>query len=185
MRRALAVVDPLTAAALDVPKVSRVQPQRWNTTSLRAWPEQPFVSAEERRNLIDATGGWPAFVEQTIAKYIQGAPREGLFEQMRARMDDAGHARDHLQRVGLSEQRVRQMADWASLFSLAEYAQGRAHTVPQDLAVVLDDDLDEAEALLTELEVLGVLDDRGDLLTVDSVTFRALRTAARPQGGSM
>lgn len=184
-RRALAVVDPLTAAALDVPKVSRVQPQRWNTTSLRAWPEQPFVSAEERRNLIDATGGWPAFVERTIAKYIQGAPREGLFEEMRARMDDPGFARDHLQRVGLSEQRVRQMADWASLFSSAEYAQGRAHTVPQDLAVVLDDDLDEAEALLAELEVLGVLDDRDDLLTVDSVTFRALRTAARPEGGSV
>ncbi|MGY5007332.1 hypothetical protein ACWCY6_04465 [Streptomyces sp. 900105755] len=184
-RRTLAVVDPLTASGLDLPEVFRVQPRRWNTTSLRAWPEQPFVSAQERRNLIEATGGWPAIVEQTIAQYIHGAPRENLFEAMRGRMDDPGPASDHLRRVGLSERHVRQMAAWADMFSLEEHRQGKAHAVPQDLAVVLDDDLDEAEALLTDLEALGILDDDGESLTVDSVTFRALRTVAGLQDGSM
>ncbi|MEV3990434.1 hypothetical protein AB0J57_16160 [Streptomyces sp. NPDC049837] len=184
-RRTLAVVDPLTASGLDLPEVFRVQPRRWNTTSLRAWPEQPFVSAQERRNLIEATGGWPAFVEQTIARYIQGARREELFETMRVRMDDPGPAADHLQRVGLSERRVRQMAAWADMFSLEEYREGKAHAIPQDLAVVLDDDLDEAESLLTDLEALGVLDDDGEVLTVDSVTFRALHTVARLQDGAV
>ncbi|MFE1477199.1 hypothetical protein ACFW6N_25525 [Streptomyces cyaneofuscatus] len=183
-RRTLAVVDPLTAPGLDLPEVFRVQPRRWNATSLRAWPEQPFVSAQERRNLIEATGGWPAFVEQAIAQYLRGAPREDLFEAMRVRMDDPGPAADHLRRVGLSERHVRQMSAWADMFSLEEHRQGMAHAVPQDLAVVLDDDLDEAEALLTDLEALGVLDDGHEFLTVDSVTFRALRAVAGLQDGS-
>ncbi|MGV9270237.1 hypothetical protein ACWDRR_36965 [Kitasatospora sp. NPDC003701] len=182
-RRALAVVDPLTALGPDFPEVFRAQPQRWNATSLRAWPEQPFVSVQERRNLIEATGGWPAFVEQAIAQYLQGAPRERLFDAVRARTDDPDFARSHLQRAGLSDRRVEQMAGWADMFSLEEYRQGRAHAIPQDLAVVLDDDLDEAEALLADLEALGVLDDDGEVLTVDSVTFRALKTVAGAQGG--
>ncbi|MFD0279254.1 hypothetical protein ACFVHB_35905 [Kitasatospora sp. NPDC127111] len=184
-RRALAVVDPLTALGPDFPDVFRAQPRRWNATSLRAWPEQPFVSVQERRNLIEVTGGWPAFVEQAIAQYLQGAPRERLFDAMRNRTDEADFARKHLQRVGLSDRRVEQMAGWADMFSVEEHRQGRAHAVPQDLAVVLDDDLDEAEALLADLEALGVLDDDGEVLTVDSVTFRALRTVARVQGGAV
>ncbi len=183
-RRALAVVDPLTAFGPDFPEVFRAQPQRWNATSLRAWPEQPFVSVEERRNLIEVTGGWPAFVERAIAQYLQGAPRERLFDATRARTDDPDFARNHLRRVGLSDRRAEQMAGWADMFSLEEHRQGRAHAVPQDLAVVLDDDLDEAEALLADLEALGVLDDDGEVLTVDSVTFRALKTVAGAQGGS-
>ncbi|MFF4920429.1 hypothetical protein ACFY4B_07600 [Kitasatospora sp. NPDC001261] len=182
-RRALAVVDPLTALGPDFPEVSRAQPQRWNATSLRAWPEQPFVSVEERRNLIEVTGGWPAFVERAIAQYLQGAPRERLFDATRALTDDPDFARSHLRRVGLSDRRVEQMAGWADMFSPEEHRQGRAHAVPQDLAVVLDDDLDEAEALLADLEALGVLDDDGEVLTVDSVTFRALKAVAGAQGG--
>ncbi|MET8701350.1 hypothetical protein ABZW10_21150 [Kitasatospora sp. NPDC004723] len=183
-RRALVVVDPLTALHSDFPEVSRVQPRRWNTTSLRAWPELPFVSAPERRNLIEVTGGWPGFVEWAIAQYLQGAPRERLFDLVRARADDPEFARDHLRRVGLSDRHVEQLAGWADLFSPEEHRQGRVHAIPQDLAVVLDDDLDEAEALLADLEALGVLDDDGEVLTVDSVTFRALRTVAGAQGGS-
>ncbi|MFE2174191.1 hypothetical protein [Kitasatospora sp. NPDC059462] len=181
-RRALVVVDPLTALRPDFPAVFRAQPQRWNTTSLRAWPEQPFVSVQERRNLIEATGGWPGFVERAIAQYLQGAPRERLFAVLRSRTDDPEFARAHLRRVGLSDRRVEQMAGWADMFSPEEHRQGRAHAVPQDLAVVLDDDLDEAEALLADLEALGVLDDDGEVLTVDSVTFLALRTVAGAQG---
>ncbi|MFG2909778.1 hypothetical protein ACGF13_32555 [Kitasatospora sp. NPDC048286] len=184
-RRALVVVDPLTALRPDFPKVSRTQPRRWNTTSLRAWPEQPFVSVQERRNLIEVTGGWPGFVERAIAQYLQGTPRETVFDDLRARTDDPEFARDHLRRVGLSDRRVGQMAGWADMFSPEEHRQGRAHTIPQDLAVVLDDDLDEAEALLADLEALGVLDDDGEVLTVDSVTFRALKTVAGAQGGAV
>ncbi|MGW4780197.1 hypothetical protein ACWEPA_26485 [Streptomyces filamentosus] len=181
-RSALAVVDPLTAAGIGLPEVFRVQPRRWTTTSLRAWPEQPFVSAQERRNLIEATGGWPAFVEQTIHQYMNGAPREDLFEKVRLRMDDAELAAAHLRRIGLTERHTPRMAAWAEMFSLEEHRQGKAHAVPQDLAVVLDDDLDEAEVLLADLEALGILDGE-DALTVDSVTFRALRTMAVSGGG--
>ncbi|MEV7023897.1 hypothetical protein [Kitasatospora sp. NPDC093558] len=183
-RRAMAVVDPLTALGPDFPEVFRTQPQRWNATSLRAWPEQPFVSVQERRNLIEVTGGWPAFVEYAIAQYLQGAPREKLLDMVRARTDDLDFARNHLQRAGLSDRRVEQMAGWADMFSLEEHRQGRAHAIPHDLAVVLDDDLDEAEALLADLEALGILDDDGEVLTVDSVTFRALKTVASAQGGA-
>jgi hypothetical protein len=178
-RRSLIVVDPLIAGSLNVPETSGLlRPQRWNATSLRAWPEQPFVSAQERRNLIEVTGGWPAFVERTIAKYVQGAPREDLFESMRTRMDNLAIARDHLDRIGLPGNRVQQLASWADMFSLKEYLAGQARAVPLDLAVVLDDDLEEAEALLEVLDALGVLDEDGEAPTVDSVTFRALKTVA-------
>ncbi|MEU7485893.1 ATP-binding protein [Streptomyces sp. NPDC042319] len=183
-RRAVVVTDPLPVSALEGKGATLIRPQRWNATSVRAWPESPFFSPEERRNLIDATGGWPGLVERVMFAVRVGTTRDAALDRIREHVEGSAAAADHLQRSGLGEQTVQQLGSWAEMFTVEEHRDGKATATPQDLAFVLETSIDAAETLLAGLDDVGVLDERPSGVTVDPVTFRALKTLQEPAGGA-
>ncbi|MFF4557889.1 AAA family ATPase [Streptomyces sp. NPDC001422] len=171
-RRALVITDPLSSETLAGKGAVLVRPQRWNATSVRAWPESPFLSAEERRNLIDATGGWPAFVERVMHNVRNGHTRDTALALVRSQVDSQA---EHLHRAGLDDDTVSRLGLWADMFTVNEHQAGNAPATPQDLDVVLECGLDRAEELLDRLEDLGVLDEFPNGVTVEPVIFRLLK----------
>ncbi|MFD8421066.1 AAA family ATPase [Streptomyces sp. NPDC059466] len=179
-RRALVITDPLSSETLAGKGAVLVRPQRWNATSVRAWPESPFLSAEERRNLIDATGGWPAFVERVMHNVRNGHTRDTALALVRNQIDSQA---DHLYRAGLDDATVSRLGLWADMFTVNEHQTGNAPATPQDLDVVLECGLDRAEELLNRLEDLGVLDESPNGVTVEPVIFRLLKALQQnPEG---
>jgi hypothetical protein len=177
--------DPDAAAGVEQ-VAGVVYPERWSLNSLRAWPESPFTSPEDRRNLIQVTGGWPVLVELAMAKVRLGKRQQDVFEELLAEMAGPQKAAAHLQLAGLDSSDVARLTAWAQFYEEEDHRAGEAVADPSDLqaafvAAGLFDEgdaeraLETAEQFLARLDRIGVLDviDKGS--TLDPVTFRALK----------
>jgi hypothetical protein len=184
-RYAVVLCDPDAAAGVEQ-VAGVVYPERWSLNSLRAWPESPFTSPEDRRNLIQVTGGWPVLVELAMTKVRLGKRQQDVFEELLAEMAGPQKAAAHLQLAGLDSSDVARLTAWAQFYEEEDHRAGEAVADPSDLqaafvAAGLFDEgdaeraLETAEQFLARLDRIGVLDviDKGS--TLDPVTFRALK----------
>jgi hypothetical protein len=164
-----------------------VQPQRWTVDSVRAWPESPFGSPQERRGLIRSTGGWPGLVETAMHNVRSGMRQKEVLQSLRELWGTPDAAQAHLKAAGLTPTDVSRLTAWAQFYSDEEYADGKAAMTPGDLAAAFFDQSDEnpleaAEQLLRRLDGLGVLDpNKSGGVRLDPVTFRALKTIGPAQ----
>ncbi|MFF4652636.1 hypothetical protein [Streptomyces sp. NPDC001380] len=186
-RYAVVLCSPVTAAEAETTNAGLVIPQRWTVDSVRAWPESPFGSPQERRSLIDATGGWPGLVELAMHNVRSGMRHREVLQGLCEQFDTPAAATAHLQAAGLVDADISRLAAWAQFYSVEEYLAGKAVMTPGDLAAALfdesDDDhaLEAAERLLERLERLAVLDPAETGVRLDAVSFRALKTIGPAQ----
>ncbi|MFI5796573.1 hypothetical protein [Streptomyces sp. NPDC051677] len=184
-RYAVVLCDPDAAAGVEQ-AAGVVHPERWNLNSLRAWPESPFTSPDDRRNLIQVTGGWPVLVELAMAKVRLGKRRQDVFEELLAEMAGPQKAAAHLQLAGLDSSDVTRLTAWAQFYEEDDHGAGEAITGPSDLqaafiaAGLFDESeaeraLEAAEQFLARLDRISVLDVIEKGSTLDPVTFRALK----------
>ncbi|MFI1564128.1 hypothetical protein ACH4ZX_13905 [Streptomyces sp. NPDC020490] len=184
-RYAVVLCDPDAAAGVEQ-TAGVVRPERWNLNSLRAWPESPFTSPDDRRNLIQVTGGWPVLVELAMAKVRLGKRQQDVFDELLAEMAGPQKAGAHLQLAGLDSSDVTRLTAWAQFYEENDHHAGDAVTGPSDLqaafiaAGLFDESdaeraLEAAEQFLAHLDRIGVLDVIEKGSTLDPVTFRALK----------
>ncbi|MEU2549403.1 hypothetical protein ABZ618_28920 [Streptomyces roseolus] len=185
-RYAVVLCDPDAAAAVEG-AVGVVHPERWSLNSLRAWPESPFTSPDDRRNLFRVTGGWPVLVELAMAKVRLGKRQQDVLKELLAEMASPQRAEGHLKLAGLDASDVARLTAWAQFYEEEDHETGKAVAGPGDLqaafvaAGIFDESeaeraLEEAERFLARLDRIGVLDVVEDgSSTIDPVTFRALK----------
>ncbi|OBQ53432.1 hypothetical protein A4U61_04380 [Streptomyces sp. H-KF8] len=159
-----------------------VLPQRWTVDSVRAWPESPFGSPQERRGLMESTGGWPGLVETAMHNVRSGMRQKEVLQRLREHLETPDAATAHLKAAGFTPADVSRLTTWAQFYSDEEYADGKAVMTPGDIAAAFfdksdDDSLEAAEHLLKRLDALAVLDpNKPGGVRLDPVTFRALKT---------
>ncbi|MEW2132469.1 hypothetical protein [Streptomyces sp. NPDC005435] len=154
-------------------RVRMLKPLRWTADSLRAWPECPFVSGEDRRRLTAATSGWPRWTETAVADVsLRGATLDDALDHIRAVTAKSTNVKEHLRLSGLTERDLALLEMWTAY---VEEGQG----VPvDDVEAATGLSARETADWLAHLDRLGVLDEVGEGLAVDPVTFRALRARA-------
>ncbi|KOX35580.1 hypothetical protein ADL06_02050 [Streptomyces sp. NRRL F-6491] len=184
-RYAVVLCDPDTAEGVEQ-AVGVVHPERWNLNSLRAWPESPFTSPDDRRNLIRVTGGWPVLVELAMTKVRLGKRQQDVFQELLAEMASPQKAAAHLELAGLAPSDVNRLSTWAQFYEEDDHRAGKAVAGPGDLqaAFIASGLFDEADAeraleaaerFLARLDRIGILDVIEKGTTLDPVTFRALK----------
>ncbi|MCE7551493.1 hypothetical protein [Streptomyces thermodiastaticus] len=178
-RSVLVLADAETVASLRATddgrrlRVRVLQPRRWTADSLRAWPECPFVSREDRRRLTAATSGWPYWTEVAVADVsLRGATLDDAVDNIRKVTAKPGNVAEHLRQSGLTEQDLSLLEMWTAY---VEEGQG----VPvDDVQAATGLSADETREWLAHLDRLDVLDEVDKGLAVDPVTFRAVRARA-------
>ncbi|MEU8675754.1 hypothetical protein [Streptomyces sp. NPDC048560] len=181
-RYAVVLCTPDAAVEAERTGAGLVPPQRWTVDSVRAWPESPFGSPQERRGLMDSTGGWPGLVEIAMHNVRSGMRQKEVLQGLRELLGTPAAAAAHLEAVGFTPSDLSRLAAWAQFYSDEEYSAGKAAMTPGDLAAAFfdesdDDVLQAAEQLLKRLDGLAVLDpNRPEGVRLDPVTFRALKT---------
>ncbi len=164
------------ASLRDVP-VRRVRIRPWTQDTLRAWAPEcaayPLSNADQRRLLLEDTGGWPELVE-TAVRAARHAAVDQARRQAVMRVTGSQAAQEFLESVGMSKDPVTTKVVQAAAILAAE--------VPFDeLAFWVEEDLPgaEREAVLmaaSRLVDLGVLShgSNGDSYLINSLIGRLL-----------
>ncbi|MFI2374854.1 hypothetical protein ACH5AO_07265 [Streptomyces sp. NPDC018964] len=186
-RYAVVLCSPDATVEAEKTKAGLVLPQRWTVDSVRAWPESPFGSPQERRSLIESTGGWPGLVETAMHNVRSGMRQKEVLQSLRELWGTPDAATAHLKAAGFTPADVSRLTTWAQFYSDEEYANGKAAMTPGDIAAAFfdksdDDPIEAAEHLLKRLDGLAVLDpNKPEGVRLDPVTFRALKTIGPAQ----
>ncbi|WP_333776889.1 hypothetical protein [Streptomyces sp. IBSBF 3136] len=154
-------------------RVRTLQPRRWTADSLRAWPECPFVSREDRRRLTEATSGWPYWTEIAVADVsLRGATLDDALDRIRTSTVLPANVTAHIRQSGLNARDLSLLDMW---IAYVEEGQG----VPvDDVEAATGLSAPETQEWLAHLDQLGVIDEVDKGMAVDPVTFRALRVRA-------
>ncbi|MGW3231667.1 hypothetical protein [Kitasatospora sp. NPDC001095] len=172
-RSAVIIVDPMGVYERTDLIGEAIRPQRWTADSLRAWPESPFETPERRRRLVEATGGWPELVEQTVHQVSRtGTSVDAALEGVRNATTRADFGAVHLQKVGLDRNLAELLTRWTELLESPE------EDTPARIASIIDVPEDQVLDLVRRLTDLGVLDEGDNGIALDPVTFRALAATA-------
>ncbi|GGM90065.1 hypothetical protein [Streptomyces fuscichromogenes] len=154
-------------------RVRTLQPRRWTADSLRAWPECPFVSREERRRLTDATSGWSHLTEVAVADVsLNGATLDDALDHIRAGTLKPTNVDGHLRKSGLSGSDLSLLALWT------EYVEEGQGVPVDDVEAATGLGLEETRHWLAHLDDLNVVDETDGGVALDPVTFRAVRARA-------
>ncbi|MFJ3230556.1 hypothetical protein [Streptomyces sp. NPDC086787] len=154
-------------------RVRVLRPRRWTADSLRAWPECPFVSREDRHRLTGATSGWPRWTEIAVADVsLRGATLDDALDHIRAVTAKPANVDAHIKASGLSARDLDLLEMWTAY---VEEGQG----VPvDDVEAATGLSAEETRHWLGRLDHLGIIDEADKGMAVDPVTFRALRARA-------
>ncbi|UZI32836.1 hypothetical protein [Streptomyces sp. VB1] len=173
-RRAIVLTGPMPYES--AAEARQFRPRRWDVTSVRAWPDGPFATTAERRDLIDATGGWPELVEGVMHLVGRGGyTRDQALERVRDAGKQVKRAVDHLEAVGLASADRDALKAWSYFFDERELRERKALCTAQAVAEAADLTTEEAEQLLGRADLLGLIDETLAGPTLDAVTFRALQ----------
>lgn len=154
-------------------RVRILQPRRWTADSLRAWPECPFDSREERRRLTDATSGWSHLTEVAVADVsLRGATLEDALDHIRTVTVKPVNVDAHLRRSGLDDRDLPLLALWT------EYVEEGQGVPIDDVEAATGLTLEETRDWLVHLNDLNVIDETDGGVALDPVTFRAVRARA-------
>jgi AAA domain len=151
-------------------EVDVVRPTRWTAGTLRSWPECPFDVPDARQQLIVATGGWPALVEETIARVVTRNTRAQALHHIRLRLEDPARAASFLAEAGVTAEIGERIRGWVEYFDPGEIVS------PVDAmeALGLGSDIKATNAVLAEMADMGLLDESSDGVALDRVVHRCL-----------
>ena len=177
-RRTASCLAPPSAAWLwedDVPgiPVERVRIRLWTNDSLRAWAPDcayPLSTAEQRKELLETTGGWPQLVEAAVSASRAGATDSRARQEATALLSDGQAATEFLLSLGLS---ADPLAD-----EVAEMASNWSDEIAfDDLATLVEADREAMLAAVTRLVDLGVLSwgSSGDAYVINPLIVTLLR----------
>lgn len=158
-------------SSLDGIEFQRVHLQLWTQDTLRAWEQEcqyPLSTADQRRLLLDDTGGWPFLVEKAARAARTGATdQRARREALSLLADGTG---DFLASVGIPDDPatssvVRSLVDWSEEISFEE------------LATLVTAEPDDILTALSRLMNLGVVSggSSSDSYCVNPLIARLLR----------
>ena len=143
--------------------------RKWTDEGLRACSDSPFPTPSQRSALLDATGGWPALVEEATARAQNGEPVDGVVEGMSLRPHHGDEARAFLASVGLDLPRQSGLLQvWSSATE-----PGEAVSL-SDLAAIAEQPEDVVLGQIKVLRLLQAADYEEGLWTLDRVVQRAV-----------
>ncbi|MEV7174159.1 AAA family ATPase [Streptomyces sp. NPDC093224] len=167
--RSVLLVDPAGVRARTDAIGNALRLERWNADSLRAWPECPFDTPQQRQALVEATGGWPFLVELVVHQITRtGTTLENALDRIRAVTAAPQTGRTHLERVGLDAELAELLIQWTQLLDEPE------PDTPARIADIIGVPEDKILDVVSRLADLGVIDQSDDGIALDPVTFRAL-----------
>lgn len=142
--------------------------EKWSGDGVRAWHEIPFATPQERKRLIELTGGWPRLIEKAVTAASGGKSLEDSFRNVETFPARAPQAVEFLESCGVDEASRRMLGRWAEVAS-DEFE-------PVDVvADILDHDPDELRSLAIKLSTLGVVNEHANEYQIDPVVVRALQ----------
>ncbi len=154
-------------------RVRTLQSRRWTADSLRAWPECPFDSREERRRLTDAASGWPQLTEVAVADVsLRGATLDDALDHIRTITAKQANVDSHLRKSGLTDKDLSLLVLWT------EYVEEGQGVPVDDVEAATGLGSEETRDWLVHLDELNVLDETDGGIALDPVTFRAVRARA-------
>lgn len=167
--RGVLLVDPAGVRVRTDAIGNALRLERWNADSLRAWPECPFDTPQQRQALVEATGGWPFLVEVVVHQITRtGTTLENALDRIRAATAAPETGRAHLDRVGLDAELAELLTQWTQLLDEPE------PDTPARIADIIGVPEDKILDVVSRLADLGVIDQSDDGIALDPVTFRAL-----------
>lgn len=144
--------------------------EKWSGDGIRSWHDIPFDSPADRRELIERSGGWPELVERAVDRVTNsGISNAQEWEYLSAYPGNQEIAQAFLARAGLQGWMSTVLTHWAQLDSYEPIA---------DIADLLDTEIDELWAMVEDLVLLGIVNDRNGAYMVDPVVARAIHTLA-------
>lgn len=167
--RAVLLVDPAGVRGRTDAIGNAIRLERWNADTLRAWPECPFDTPQQRQVLVEATGGWPFLVELVVHQITRtGTTLENALDRIRAVTVAPETGRTHLERVGLDAELAKLLIQWTQLLDEPE------PDTPARIADIIGVSEDRILDVVSQLTDLGVIDQSDRGIALDPVTFRAL-----------
>ncbi|WP_158718976.1 AAA family ATPase [Streptomyces globisporus] len=167
--RAVLLVDPAGVRGRTDAIGNAIRLERWNADSLRAWPECPFDTPQQRQALVEATGGWPFLVELVVHQITRtGTTLENALDRVRSVTATPETGRAHLERVGLDAELAELLTQWTQLLDEPE------PDTPARIADIIGVPEDRILDVVSRLTDLGVIDQSDHGIALDPVTFRAL-----------
>lgn len=141
---------------------------KWSGDGIRSWNDNPFNTPADRRELLTHSGGWPELVERAVSAVSnRGISHAEEWERLSSFPTDEAAAVTFLDSVGVNRRAREILSAWVELGSTG-------YERIDDVADVLDCDVDEMRSLAADLTLLGVLDERHDEYAVDVVVARAV-----------
>ena len=140
---------------------------------MRAWAPDcayPLSTAEQRKELLETTGGWPQLVEAAVSASRAGVTDSRARQEATALLSDGQAATEFLLSVGLS---ADPLAD-----EVAEMASNWSDEIAfDDLATLVEADREAVLAAVTRLVDLGVLSwgSSGDAYVINPLIVTLLR----------
>ena len=143
---------------------------KWSGDGIRSWHDNPFRNDPgDRRQLLTATGGWPELVDTAVAEADRGVSNIQVWTALSKFPRTAEESMQFLAKAGVGADTKDLLATLAA-YRLEDYEP------LADIADVLEYDRDEMRALLTDLQLLRVVNERNDDYLLDPVIARALNT---------
>ncbi|WP_396911538.1 hypothetical protein [Mycolicibacterium sp.] len=146
--------------------------EKWSGDGIRSWHDNPFNTPTDRQRLLRHSGGWPELVEQAVIDIAtRNVSHAEEWDRLSSFPEDTGVAETFLRRVGIGESLQPLLAAWAGLGS-------STYESIEDIAAVLDRDIDEIRAVAEDLTLLGAVNENHGEFLIDPVVVRAVTKLA-------
>lgn len=153
-------------------KTKLIALEKWSGDGIRSWHDNPFNTPADRHELLHHSGGWPELVERAV---VDVATRSVSYAQQWDRLssfpEDAAIAATFLKRVGVDQSQLPLLIAWAELGS-------STYESVEDIASVLDRDVNEIRSLADCLTLIGAVNEHQGEFVVDPVVARAVTKLA-------
>ncbi|PXW30384.1 UNVERIFIED_CONTAM: hypothetical protein DES50_108194 [Williamsia faeni] len=161
-------VDAADEAATSAVPTTVIALDKWSGDGIRSWHDNPFLAPEDRRELLENSGGWPDLVEQAVTDVVnRGVSHTEEWEKLSAFPANPIEAAAFLDRVGVGEHTRNLLAQWSE-YGVTDYEP------VTDIADVLERDPDDMRVIMRDLRRLGVVNERDDEFLLDPVVARAV-----------
>lgn len=146
---------------------------RLNDEALRSMNEAVFVDiAQYRSQILEATNGWPALVEQVLLSGSKGEPLDSILDSLGSQPSDASASTAFLKGVGVGVDGLgERLADWVDATSPGDRVD------PRDLdELYADAPPGTFSSIAATLAVLDAVTGEAPTLLLDPVVRRAVRS---------
>ena len=145
--------------------------EKWSGDGIRAWHDNPFNLPGDRRELLIHSSGWPELVERAVDEVsYRGVGHAEEWERLSQFPESTSSAADFLRRVGVGDDQLPLVTQWAQLGS-------KGHERISDIGAVLEfnsDLVEELNSLVSDLVLLDAVHEYNGEYLLDPVVARAV-----------